>query len=112
MCRLHGDLAIGAREMVKTSLDVGINLFDTAEGYGLGWRKRSWEGVLQELGCREKAIIVTKVGPLFGSERVDGRTCDLRAKTSLERCDLSLKRLADRLYRPLSCPLARSADTD
>ena len=41
----------------------------------------------------EKAIIITKVGPLFGSEHVDGRTCDLRAKHIAERCDLSLKRL-------------------
>jgi methylglyoxal reductase len=87
-----GDLA-SAREMVKTSLDIGINLFDTAEGYGLGLAEEILGGVLQELGCREKAILVTKVGPLFGSERVDGRTCDLRAKHIAERCDLSLKRL-------------------
>jgi aryl-alcohol dehydrogenase-like predicted oxidoreductase len=87
-----GDLA-SAREMVKTSLDIGINLFDTAEGYGLGLAEEILGGVLQELGCREKTILVTKVGPLFGSERVDGRTCDLRAKHIAERCDLSLKRL-------------------
>lgn len=86
------DLA-SARQMVKTSLDVGINLFDTAEGYGLGLAEEILGGALQELGSRKKAIIVTKVGPLFGSERVDDRTCNLGAKHIVERCDLSLKRL-------------------
>ena len=86
------DLA-AAREMVKTSLDAGINLFDTAEGYGLGLAEEILGSALQELGCRDKAIIVTKVGPLFGSERIDGRACNLGAKHIVERCDLSLKRL-------------------
>ena len=41
-----GDLA-SAREMVKTSLDIGINLFDTAEGYGLGLAEEILGGVLR-----------------------------------------------------------------
>jgi aryl-alcohol dehydrogenase-like predicted oxidoreductase len=82
-----------AREMVQASLDVGINLFDTAEGYGLGLAEEILGSTLQELASREKAIIVTKVGPLFGSERVDGRTCNLTAEHILERCERSLKRL-------------------
>ncbi len=86
------DLA-ATREMVKTSLDAGINLFDTAEGYGLGLAEEMLGSALQELGCRERAIIVTKVGPLFGSERSGGRTCDLTAEHILARCELSLKRL-------------------
>jgi methylglyoxal reductase len=86
------DLA-AADEMVRRSLDLGINLFDTAEGYGLGLAEEILGRILQEHGCREKAIIVTKVGPLFGSERVDGRTCNLSGKHILARCELSLKRL-------------------
>jgi aryl-alcohol dehydrogenase-like predicted oxidoreductase len=82
-----------AREMIQASLDVGINLFDTAEGYGLGLAEEILGSTLQELASREKAIIVTKVGPLFGSERVDGRTCNLTAEHILERCERSLKRL-------------------
>ena len=101
-----------AREMVKTSLDTGINLFDTAEGYGLGLAEEVLGGALQELGCREKAIIVTKVGPLFGSERIDGRACNLSAKHIAGALRLEFETPANRLHRPLSCPLARPADAD
>jgi aryl-alcohol dehydrogenase-like predicted oxidoreductase len=86
------DLA-GTREMVKAALDAGINLFDTAEGYGLGLAEELLGRALEELGCRDKAIIVTKVGPLFGAEQVGGRTCNLTRDHILARCDLSLKRL-------------------
>ena len=86
------DLA-ATRDMVKASLEAGINLFDTAEGYGLGLAEEILGRALEELGCRKEAIIVTKVGPLFGGEQVDGRTCDLSARHILARCELSLKRL-------------------
>jgi aryl-alcohol dehydrogenase-like predicted oxidoreductase len=79
--------------MVKAALDAGINLFDTAEGYGLGLAEEMLGRALEELGCRENAIIATKVGPLFGSEQVDRRTCNLTAPHILARCELSLKRL-------------------
>ena len=82
-----------ARAMVQTALDAGINLFDTAEGYGRGLAEEILGQTLEELGCREKAIIVTKVGPLFGDEQTDGRTCNLSAEHIAERCELSLKRL-------------------
>ena len=81
------------REMVRTAFDSGINLFDTAEGYGRGSAEEMLGRTLQELGCREKAVIVTKVGPLFGEEQTGGRTCNLSAKHIADRCALSLKRL-------------------
>jgi aryl-alcohol dehydrogenase-like predicted oxidoreductase len=81
------------REMVKAALDAGINLFDTAEGYGLGLAEDLLGRALEELGCRERAIIVTKVGPLFEKEQVGGRTCNLSASHIVTRCELSLKRL-------------------
>ena len=84
---------VATRDMVKAALDAGINLFDTAEGYGLGLAEEMLGRALGELGCREKAIVVSKVGPLFGSEQVAGRTCNLTAKHILARCELSLKRL-------------------
>jgi aryl-alcohol dehydrogenase-like predicted oxidoreductase len=83
----------GARAMVQAALDAGINLFDTAEGYGRGLAEEILGQTLEELGCRENAIIVTKVGPLFGDERINGRTCNLSAEHIAERCELSLKRL-------------------
>jgi aryl-alcohol dehydrogenase-like predicted oxidoreductase len=82
-----------ARGMVQAALDAGINLFDTAEGYGRGLAEEILGQTLEELGCRERAIIVTKVGPLFGEEQTNGRTCNLSAKHIAERCELSLKRL-------------------
>ena len=90
----------------RTSLDAGINLFDTAEGYGLGLAEEILGGALQEIGSREKAIIVTKVGPLFGSERVDGRACNLSAEHIVERCERSLKRLQTD-YIDLYLPIGR-----
>jgi aryl-alcohol dehydrogenase-like predicted oxidoreductase len=81
------------RGMVKASFDAGINLFDTAEGYGRGLAEEMLGRALEELGCRQRAIIVTKVGPLFGSEQAGGRTCNLTAEHILARCELSLKRL-------------------
>jgi methylglyoxal reductase len=81
------------RDMVKAAFDAGINVFDTAEGYGRGLAEEMLGRALEDLGCREKAIIITKVGPLFGSEQVDGRTCNLTAENILARCQLSLERL-------------------
>jgi aryl-alcohol dehydrogenase-like predicted oxidoreductase len=82
-----------ARAMVQAALEAGINLFDTAEGYGRGLAEEILGQTLEELGCREKAIIVTKVGPLFGDEQINGRTCNLSADNIGERCESSLKRL-------------------
>ena len=79
--------------MVQTALDAGINLLDTAEGYGRGLAEELLGQTLEELGCRERAIIVTKVGPLFGDEQINGRTCNLSAAHVAERCELSLRRL-------------------
>jgi len=82
-----------AREMVKAALDSGINLLDTAEGYGRGLAEQILGRILEELGCRKKVVIVTKVGPLFAEERTNGRTCNLSAKYISQRCELSLQRL-------------------
>ena len=50
--------AIGA---LRTAVDVGVNFFDTAEGYGAG----ASEAILGRAfkGMRDKAIIATKVSP-------------------------------------------------
>ena len=71
--------------MVQAALDAGINLFDTAEGYGRGLAEQMLGQTLEELRCRDKAIIVTKVGPLFAEEKIDGRTCNLSAEHVAER---------------------------
>jgi methylglyoxal reductase len=81
------------REMVQAALDTGINLFDTAEGYGRGLAEDILGRTLEELRCRDRVVIVTKVGPLFAEEQIDGRKCNLSAMHVAERCELSLKRL-------------------
>lgn len=80
-------------KMVAAALDCGMNLIDTAASYGCGLAETILGRVIAELGCREKVIIVTKVGPLFGAERTDDRPCDLSAQNILRRCEESRQRL-------------------
>ena len=73
---------------VQRALDLGINLFDTAEGYGYGQS----EMILgKALGARRKeAVLVTK----FGIYLEDGRGGrDSRRETALAAIDRSLKAL-------------------
>jgi myo-inositol catabolism protein IolS len=57
----YGDIEAAAFEhAVGRALDLGINCFDTAEGYGMGASERA---LAQALGSRrDEAIIVTKFG--------------------------------------------------
>jgi aryl-alcohol dehydrogenase-like predicted oxidoreductase len=80
-------------EIVEAAMDAGMTLFDTAEGYGLGLAEQLLGRVLETSGRRAEALIVTKTGPLFGDERVEGRVCDLSAAHIIERCEGSLGRL-------------------
>ena len=79
--------------MVHAALDAGLTLFDTAEGYGRGRAETLLGRALAESNRRAEATIVTKVGPLFGSEQLDGRTCNLSATHIISRCEQSLRRL-------------------
>jgi aryl-alcohol dehydrogenase-like predicted oxidoreductase len=66
-------------EMVKTSLDGGINWFDTAEIYGNGTSESALAKSLIELDVHEDdAIIATKWWPLFRSARHIGKSIDQR----------------------------------
>jgi aryl-alcohol dehydrogenase-like predicted oxidoreductase len=81
------------QDMVSTALDTGINLFDTAEGYGRGLAETLLGDSLHALGKRDQAVIVTKVGPLFADEKTGERECNLSAQHIKARCELSLRRL-------------------
>lgn len=83
----------GSRDMVRAALESGITLFDTAEGYGRGHAEELLGAALHELGKRDEAVIVTKVGPLFGEEQIGGRTCNLSAPHVRARCEQALRRL-------------------
>lgn len=82
-----------ATRMVKAALEGGINFFDTAEGYGRGLAEEMLGIALERLKEREKALIVTKVGPLFETEQIDGRPVNLSRAHLFERCEQSLRRL-------------------
>lgn len=71
-----------AEKVVKYAIDVGINLFDTAEMYGSGESERKL-GKFIGKSNREKVLIATKVSP---------QNCEpSKLKNS---CEESLKRLA------------------
>jgi aryl-alcohol dehydrogenase-like predicted oxidoreductase len=51
----------GADAMVGLALDAGVNVFDTAEGYGQGQSEEVLGAALKRVGVRDRAVIATKV---------------------------------------------------
>jgi len=80
----------GVLAIVRSALDLGINLFDTAEGYGRGFAEELLGDALRKLNLRQQVIVCTKVGR--PGESVS-ETCNLTAPNILRRCEQSLKRL-------------------
>ena len=50
-----------ADQMVGLALDAGVNLFDTAEGYGNGQSEEVLGAALRGMNARDRAVIATKV---------------------------------------------------
>src|SRR5918999_2949177 len=50
-----------ADRMGGLALDAGVNLFDTAEGYGQGQSEEVLGAALRRAGARERVVIATKV---------------------------------------------------
>ncbi|MBN2090390.1 aldo/keto reductase [candidate division KSB1 bacterium] len=68
-------------DIVKTSLDGGINWFDTAEAYGWGKSEAALSRALKTLGKSDgDVVIATKWMPVFRSARSIIRTIDDRLK--------------------------------
>ena len=88
----HGWGAVDDDESIRSvqrSLDLGINLIDTANVYGLG---HSEEIVAKAVkGQRDKAVIATKVGARVDAE--GGITWDSTARHLFEEVENSLRRL-------------------
>jgi aryl-alcohol dehydrogenase-like predicted oxidoreductase len=63
-----------ADRMVGLALDAGVNLIDTAEGYGQGESERVLGAALRRANARERALIATKVSTFAP----DGDDPDLR----------------------------------
>jgi len=86
--------------MVQSSaFAAGINLFDTAEGYGsLDLPRNVGTLALEELACRDEGDSCHQ-GRLRSSERAErGAHVQPHSATNSRRCELSLKRLrSDRI---------------
>ena len=93
---MAGDIPIGwgnvndavSTRALETSIDRGINFFDTADFYGLG---HSEEIIGSALGNSDKVIIATKVGHRL--EKDNSIYLDYSKKHILDACEHSLKRL-------------------
>jgi aryl-alcohol dehydrogenase-like predicted oxidoreductase len=60
-----------ADRMVGLALDAGVNLFDTAEGYGAGRSEEVLGAALRRAGARDRALIATKVSTFDAGEDPD-----------------------------------------
>jgi aryl-alcohol dehydrogenase-like predicted oxidoreductase len=77
-------------DIVNTAIELGVNLFDTAEGYGRGFSEQLLGEALKTLGKRDQVLVCTKVGRPGESVR---ESCDLTAANIQRRCEASLARL-------------------
>lgn len=79
---------ISARRVITTAIELGLNLFDTADVYAFGENERLLGSALT--GHREQAVITTKFG-----WRWDGTTTILDSSPAYvrEACQASLRRL-------------------
>jgi aryl-alcohol dehydrogenase-like predicted oxidoreductase len=99
-CMGFGDPALGvhswvlkeedSRSIINKALDLGINFFDTANGYAQGTSEEITGKVLKEYGRRDKIVIATKV---YGKMRDEPNGSGLSRKAILSEIDNSLRRL-------------------
>ena len=72
-CMGFGDASIGqhswtigeepTREIIRRSLDLGVNFFDTAIGYQLGTSEQYVGRALKDMARREEVVVATKFLP-------------------------------------------------
>jgi aryl-alcohol dehydrogenase-like predicted oxidoreductase len=82
--------ADASRPVVKRALDLGVNLFDTADYYSLGESETVLGGAIRALTDRRSVVIATKVfAPMIPGPNGGG----LSRKHIMEAVDASLQRL-------------------
>ena len=79
-----------SRKIIKKSLDIGINFFDTANVYGLGASEEILGRALKDYASRDEIVIATKVS---GSMGKGPNKSGLSRKAIMNEVDASLKRL-------------------
>lgn len=112
---MAGDVPIGwgsvddnvSKKAVEKALDLGVNLFDTADFYGLGHSERLLGKVL---GTRKDLILATKVG-----HRLDANGAiyaDYAAGHIIKSCEESLRRLNREVIDYYQLHTAKVADLE
>src|SRR3954451_7108166 len=81
-----------ADRMVGLALDAGVNLFDTAEGYGNGRSEEVLGAALRQAGARERALIATKVST-FGAPDGNPDLLRLSYRHVVGNAEAALRRL-------------------
>jgi aryl-alcohol dehydrogenase-like predicted oxidoreductase len=76
---------------IRSALDLGITLFDTADVYGCGHSERVLGRALA--GRRDEAVISTKFGLLFDEAMRTGAGTDASPSYVRRACEASLRRL-------------------
>ncbi len=59
-----------SRDCIRRALELGINLFDTAQGYGFGVAERLLADALWERTSREEVVLATKGGLRMDGDRM------------------------------------------
>ena len=87
-----------AGAIVRRALELGVNLIDTAEVYGLGRSERIVGEAIR--GGREKAFIATKIFPIGLPFMVEGRARASARRLGVDRLDLYQQHWPGRLFPP------------
>jgi aryl-alcohol dehydrogenase-like predicted oxidoreductase len=83
-----------ADRMVGLALDAGVNLFDTAEGYGQGRSEEVLGAALRRANARERAVISTKVSTFgTGSDDEERDLLRLSYRHVIGNAEAALRRL-------------------
>jgi aryl-alcohol dehydrogenase-like predicted oxidoreductase len=89
----HANVDQGAADkMVGLALDAGVNLFDTAEGYGGGQSEEVLGAALKRAGARERSVLATKVST-YSPDAVDPDTRRMSYRHVVGNAERALRRL-------------------
>ncbi len=84
----------GADAMVGLALDAGVNVFDTAEGYGQGRSEEVLGAALRRAGARDRTVIATKVSTFdAGPQAVDPDRQRMSYRHVVGNAEAALRRL-------------------
>ena len=108
-------------QQMDYALEQGVNFMDASEMYPIPPQAETQGRTEQIIGtwlkarqCRDKIILATKVAGRSPMNWLrDGGAATEQSRAQIfEAVDKSLKRIADRLYRPLSAALAGQAESN